>query len=39
MDRGERCVHVASNGIIEALRSVYSAERVLAELGFAKTAK
>jgi len=39
MDRGERCVHVASNGIIEALRSVYGAERVLAELGFAKTAK
>lgn len=39
MDRGERCVHVASDGIIEALRSVYGAERVLAELGFAKTAK
>lgn len=39
MDRGERCVHVASSGIIEALRSVYGATRVLEELGFAKTAK
>lgn len=39
MDRGERCVHVASDGIIEALRSVYGAERVLAELGFAKAAR
>jgi len=39
MDRGERCVHVASNGIIEALRAVYGADRVLEELGFAKTAK
>lgn len=39
MDRGERCVHVASSGIIEALRSVYGATRVLEELGFATTAK
>ena len=39
MDRGERCVHVASNGILEALRAVYGATRVLEELGFAKTAK
>jgi hypothetical protein len=39
MDRGERCVHVASSGIIEALRAVYGATRVLEELGFAKTAK
>lgn len=39
MDRGERCVQVASNGIIEALRAVYGATRVLEELGFAKTAK
>ncbi len=39
MDRGERCVHVSSDGIIEALRSVYGATRVLEELGFAKTAK
>lgn len=39
MDRGERCVHVASSGIIEALRAVYGAARVLEELGFAKTAK
>ena len=29
-----RAVHVASQGIIEALRKVYKAERVLAELGF-----
>ena len=34
MDRGERCVHVSSDGIIEALRSVYGAQRVLEELGF-----
>jgi hypothetical protein len=39
MDRGERCVHVASDGIIEALRSVYGAERVLAELGFGRTGR
>jgi hypothetical protein len=39
MDRGERCVHVASNGIAEALRSVYGAARVLEELGLGKTAK
>ncbi len=39
MDRGERCVHVASSGIIEALRSVYGATRVLQELGFATAAK
>ncbi len=35
MDEGERCVHVASQGIVEALRKVYKAERVLGELGFA----
>jgi len=29
-----RSVHVASNGIIEALKKVYHAERVLKELGF-----
>lgn len=29
-----RSVHVASQGIIEALRKVYKAERVLKELGF-----
>ena len=29
-----RSVHVASNAIIEALRKVYHADRVLAELGF-----
>lgn len=34
MDRGERCVHVSSDGIIEALRAVYGARRVLEELGF-----
>jgi hypothetical protein len=39
MDRGERCVHVASNGIVEALRSVYRAERVLEELGLGKNTK
>ncbi|GIU73682.1 MAG: dipeptidyl-peptidase [Bryobacteraceae bacterium] len=39
MERGERCVHVASDGIIEALRAVYGAGRVLEELGFAKAAK
>jgi len=30
-----RAVHVAGQGIIEALRKIYRAERVLAELGFA----
>jgi hypothetical protein len=30
-----RCVHVASQGIVEALRKIYRAERVLAELGLA----
>lgn len=39
MDRGERCVHVSSDGIIEALRSVYGATRVLEELGFAGAAR
>ena len=29
-----RAVHVASQGILEALRKIYRAERVLAELGF-----
>ena len=29
-----RAVHVASQGIIEALRRVYKANRILAELGF-----
>ena len=32
-DARERSVHVASQGIVEALRSVYGATRVLAELG------
>lgn len=32
-DRQARSVHVASQGIVEALRSVYKAERVLKELG------
>jgi hypothetical protein len=31
-----RAVHVASQGIIEALRKAYHAERLLKELGFAK---
>jgi len=31
-----RAVHVASQGIIEALRKVYRAERVVRELGFGK---
>ena len=31
-----RAVHVASQGIIEALRKVYRAERVVKELGFGK---
>jgi len=30
-----RAIHVAAQGIIEALRKIYRAERVLAELGFA----
>lgn len=38
-DRGERCVHVAAQGILEALRSVYGATRILDELGFLKAAK
>jgi len=29
-----RSVHVASNAVIEALRKVYRADRVLKELGF-----
>jgi hypothetical protein len=29
-----RAVHVASQGIIKALRTVYKANRILAELGF-----
>ena len=29
-----RAVHVASQGIIEALRKVYHADRILGELGF-----
>ena len=33
-DETARSVHVASQGIIEALRSVYRADRVLKELGF-----
>ncbi len=31
-----RAVHVASQGILEALRKVYHADRVVAELGFGK---
>jgi hypothetical protein len=31
-----RAVHVASQGIIEALRKIYRAGRVLEELGFSK---
>jgi S1-C subfamily serine protease len=31
-----RAVHVASQGIIEALRKVYHAQRVIEELGFGK---
>jgi hypothetical protein len=34
-DERERSVHVATQGIVEALRSVYGAHRVLAELGIA----
>ena len=37
MDRQGRAVHVASQGIIEALLNVYHAGGVLAELGFGKT--
>lgn len=33
-DRTERSVHVASQGIIEALRSVYGAAGILKEIGF-----
>ncbi|MBL8291554.1 MAG: S46 family peptidase, partial [Bryobacterales bacterium] len=33
-DTRERSVHVASQGIIEALRSIYRAKEVLTELGF-----
>jgi hypothetical protein len=33
-DNRERSVHVASQGIIEALRSIYRANEVLTELGF-----
>ena len=33
-DRQARSVHVSSEGIIEALRSVYKADRLLKELGF-----
>lgn len=33
-DRTARSVHVASQGIVEALRSVYGAKELLAELGF-----
>lgn len=35
----ERSVHVASQGIVEALRKVYGAGRVLSELGFPNTAQ
>lgn len=35
-DQRERSVHVASQGIVEALRSVYNAHRLLRELGAAK---
>jgi len=33
-DKMERSVHVASQGIIESLRTVYRADRILKELGF-----
>lgn len=33
-DTRERSVHVASQGIVEALRSIYGAREILAELGF-----
>ncbi|MBM3757439.1 MAG: S46 family peptidase [Acidobacteria bacterium] len=33
-DKMERSVHVASQGIVESLRSVYKADRILKELGF-----
>ena len=32
-DETARSVHVASQGIVEALRKVYNAKRILAELG------
>jgi hypothetical protein len=32
-DTTERSVHVASQGIVEALQSVYGAQRLLVELG------
>ncbi len=35
----ERCVHVAGQGIVEALKKVYGAGRVLSELGFPNTAQ
>lgn len=35
-DQRERSVHVASQGIVEALRAVYGAQRLLKELGVAK---
>lgn len=35
-DQRERSVHVASQGIIEALRTIYGAGRLLRELGFEK---
>ena len=33
-DKMERSVHVASQGIVEALRSVYRATGILREIGF-----
>ena len=33
-DKMERSVHVASQGIVESLRSVYKADRIIKELGF-----
>nr|MCU0246650.1 S46 family peptidase [Bryobacter sp.] len=33
-DEMARSVHVASQGIIESLRTIYKADRVLKELGF-----
>jgi hypothetical protein len=38
-ERQARAVHVASQGIIEALRKIYGANRVLAELGFTSPEK
>jgi hypothetical protein len=32
-EKGERSVHVASQGIVEALRKVYNANALLKELG------